>query len=193
MVRKSVAFVLTVFCLGILISGCAFGTRRPVLKYELGTTTRPSKNINVYVAPFNDERTEKDVIGHVRNAYGMKTAKIITVTNISSWITNALKAELENVGYTVVEDQNNDIAISGEVIKVYVTSMMMYEGEVSAEITVVIDGKEVFTNKYSGSDESINIAVTAKSYGITLERSLQEALVEAVFDIDREILKRKER
>jgi len=186
-------YSILILVLLIFVSGCAFGTRRPVLKYTIATESQPSKNIRVFVNRFKDERLEKDVIGHVRNAYGMKTAKIIADTNISEWVTGALKVELENIGYTIANDPRSSIKVAGEVIEVYVTSLMLYEGKAAIEVSLYQNDKRIYTEKYLGTDESLNWAATAKSYGITLERSLQKALIEAVHDIDRKLSRSKGR
>lgn len=187
---KKTYFILLMLSL-LFISGCAFGTRHPVLTYDVFTTPEPAKNISIYVSEFKDERIDKNIIGHVRNGWGLKTAKVITETNISDWITEALKAELENIGYTITDNPNASISVSGEVIEIYVSSFMMYEGKASIEISLMKNGKEVFTRKYSGTDSSLNWASTAKSYGITLERSLQNVLSEAVHEIDLELSPKK--
>ena len=182
--KKRIAFLLLAIC--FIISGCAFGTRRPILKYTIGTISKPQNNINIFVDTFIDDRLDKEVIGHVRNGYGMKTAKVVTVTSISDWVSEAMKAELQNSGYTVTTDPNTNNIVEGEVIKVYCDSYMTYDGEVGIEVTLKKNGEEIFSRKYLGKDESINMACRAKSYGITLERCLQKALVDAVHDIDRE-------
>ena len=186
--RNKYSVSLILMC--TIVSGCAFGTRRPVLNYTVGTEQKPTRNVNIYVERFLDERLEKDVIGHDRNGWGMKTAKVITTTNISDWITEAIQAELENSGYTITNDPKTEHAVKGEVIKVYCDSYMTYDGETGIEVTLEKNGENLFTRKYLGKDSSINMASTAKSYGRTLERSLQKALVDAVHDINRTLAKK---
>lgn len=193
MKEKNIKLVYMVLLSAVFISGCAFGTRRPVLKYTIGTEPQSSKGITVYVSPFVDDWVDKNVIDHVRNGWGLKTAKVVTETNISNWVTDALKSELKNIGYSIANDSTTPIKISGEIVEVYVTSFMLYEGRVVVEVSLLIDNEKIFTEKYSGNDESLNWAATAKSYGITLERSLQTALKRAVYDIDRHISAKYER
>lgn len=180
-----IVVLLLSFC-----SGCAFGTRNFALGYQVGSPPGAPKDVNIYVAPFKDERTEKDVVGHVRNAYGMKTAKIITSSSVGEWVTEALKAELKNMGYDITENSDANIKVGGEVITVYVTSLMMYEGKVAMEVSLTMDNREIFTRKYEGTNESVNFASRAKSYGKMLEQSLQKATTEAVHDIDRAVSKK---
>jgi len=172
-----------------LASGCAFGTRHLVLGYEKGTVSKAQNNIAVYVKPFVDDRVDKQVVGRVRNGWGMECANIVTDTNISDWATNAMKTELNNLGYTVTNYDTKN-RVEGGVIEVNVTSMMMYEGKVLLEVSLFQDNKELFSRKYMGTDQTMNWAATAKSYGITLEKSLQKAIVEAATDIDRKLLEK---
>lgn len=175
----------------LIISGCAFGTRYPLLNYTVITEPQPKKNINVHVARLDDERLETEVIGHVRNAYGMKTAKVITATNIPDWVTAAIKAELQNIGYTITDKANTGNIVEGEVIKVYCDSYIAYDGEVGLEITLKKGQEEVFSRKYLGKDSSINIAARAASFSTTLERCLQKALGDAIHDIDRALTEKQ--
>jgi hypothetical protein len=170
-------------------SGCAFGTRHPTLSYAVGTEKKPANDVSIYIESFLDERLERDVIGHVRNGWGMKTAEVVTTTSVPDWIATAMQAELENSGYTVTDDPKTDHTIRGEVIKVYCDSYMSYDGVVGIGVTLQRGGENLFTRKYLGNDSSINMAATAKSYGRTLERSLQKALVDAIHDIDRALAK----
>jgi len=157
--------------------------------YSVITEPQSEKNIDIHVAQFEDERLETEVIGHVRNGYGMKTAKVITTSNIPDWVTEAMKAELQNIGYTITDDPNTLNVVGGEVIKVYCDSYIAYDGEVGIEVTLKKGKEEVFSRKYLGKDSSMNFAARAKSFAITLERCLQKALSDAVHDIDRALTK----
>jgi hypothetical protein len=124
----------------------------------VGTQQRPANSIEIYVDKFVDDRLDREVIGHVRNGYGMKTAKVVTTTNISDWVTEAMKAELRNSGYTVSDNPSADNKVKGEVIKVYCDSFMTYDGEVGIEVALERKGEKIFSQKYLGKDESINMA-----------------------------------
>lgn len=172
-----------VVLLMIFASGCAFGTRRPILNYTAVTPVRTPNNIAIKVVAFEDSRINKKAIGEVRNAYGMKTADVITDTNIAEWITNALKSELRNAGYTVIEAAENEI--QGEILKVYCRALLSYEGEVTIKVSLRKGNKKLLDKMYSGEASKLNLVCTAKSYGITLEESLQKAMIKVVSDVDR--------
>lgn len=167
----------------ICLSSCAFGTRRPILSYTAVTPVRSPNNIVIKVVAFEDSRVNKKTIGEVRNAYGMKTADVITETNIVAWITNALKSELRNAGYTVKETTGEN-EIQGEILKVYCAALLNYKGEVMMKVSLK-KGDEVLLDKmYSGEASKLNLACTAKGYGTTLEESLQKAMIQVVSDVD---------
>lgn len=166
----------------ISLSGCAFGTRRPILSYTAVTPIRTPNNIAIKVVVFEDSRVNKKTIGEVKNAYGMKTADVITDTNIAEWITNALKSELRNAGYTVIEAAENKI--QGEILKVYCKALLSYEGEVMIKVSLRKGNKKLLDKMYSGEASKLNLACTAKGYGVTLEESLQQAMVKVVSDVD---------
>lgn len=168
------------------LSGCAFGTRKSTLRYTAVTPVKAPNNIQIKVAAFDDNRPDKNIIGNVRNGLGMKTADVVTDTNISSWTADALKTELKNAGYSIVEGDSQS-EISGEVIKVYCDSYLNYEGEVIIKVTLKKDNNVLFTETYSGKASDLNWACTAKSYGVMLERSLQKALNQVVTDVEKSL------
>jgi len=166
------------------LSGCAFGTRHPMLAYTAITPVKAPNNISINVVQFNDSRPDKNIIGNVRNGWGMKTADVITDTNIADWITNALKAELKNAGYNVVQE-NASNSVSGDVLKVYCDTYLNYEGEVMIKIVLKKDNAVILDKTYSGKSTDLCWAATAKSYGIVLERSLQQAMNQVMEDLER--------
>ncbi len=170
----------------IALAGCAFGTRHPLLDYKPLAKSAGPRNIAVYVENFKDERTEKNVIGHVRNGWGIKTADVVTDTNISEWITNALKSELGNSGYVVAKDRT-DIQAGGEVLTVYCDSFMLYEGKVQIEMVLKRKDEILLNKKYLGKASNMNWAATAKSYGLTVEQSLQNVMKQVVDDINQKL------
>ena len=178
--------IVLMLLLALQISGCAFGTRHPLLTYTPLAKSSEPRNISVYVEPFKDERTERNVIGHVRNGWGMKTADVVTDTDISQWVTDALKTELGNGGYVVVKDRT-DLVAGGEVITVYCDSFMQYEGTVTLGAILKKNGETLIDKKYTGKATNLNWAATAKSYGLTLDKSLQNAMQQIIADINQKL------
>lgn len=176
---------LIIILLIIFLSGCAFNTRRTFLEYTAITPARNANNIMVEVAPFEDDRPDKDIIGNVRNIFGEKAAGIISETSASEWITGALKSELKNAGYTIVEkDAKNKI--QGVVMKAYCDTLVNYQGEVMIKVLLKSNNNVLLDKVYSGksSDLSGVVVQTLKSYRNILQKSLQQTMIQVVGDID---------
>jgi hypothetical protein len=169
------------------MSGCAFGTRKPVLSYTPITPRNPANGVSVHILPFRDQRFDKDIVGYMRNAYGMRTAKVVTETNISDWVTNALKAELANAGYTVLDSKPESATIEGQVLHVFCDAYLMYEGKVEVELTLRRGSDVLLQEKYRGTTQELNVAGTSRSYALVLQKSLQNALRDAIRDIDNQL------
>lgn len=176
--------------LAICLSGCAFGTRRPVLKYDVKLPAAAKNNVVVKVAEFNDERTwSKEKIGNVKNGYGARCADIIPQNSVTGWITDALKNELSNAGYTVSEDDDAANVISGIVLEVYTDAYWNYGGRVRLHITLKKQGEELLNQDYSAQKNcGMQWAATAVSFGKTMEMTLQDLMRKVIPDINNVLL-----
>lgn len=192
-----VALVAVVF-----LSGCAFGTRQPTLVYppasESGekavahAAVKPSpKNVQIVLKPFTDQRSDKKVVGTVRNAFGMRTADVIPTNSVSDWVTQAMRTELRNSGYTVISEiptdtsQGASAVVSGEVLNVFCDMYFSYTGQVSLVAKVSQDGKELLNKHYAGEGSAgLAVAATAESYTQSLALALSSALKKFVSDLD---------
>jgi hypothetical protein len=189
---------LQVFALGFLISSlysCAFGTRNVTLNYppeepaiaEAAPVTANGKSL--VLIQFVDQRSNKKVIGEVRNGYGMHTADVVCENDVAEWVTGAIKMELEKRGYKVIVAQNNnrasgDPTLGGEILQVYCTALWNYEGEVSFFAQLQKDGKELFRKRYTGKGSAgLNWSASSSSYGGSLSRALSVAAKNLVDDV----------
>lgn len=194
--------VITLICI-TLLGGCAFGTRQPTLIYppapESGATPVANaaaksapKNVQIILNPFVDERSDKKGVGTVRNGFGMRTADVIPTNSVPDWVTQALKTELQNHGYTVdvasaaESSKAASAVVSGEILKVFCDMYFSYTGEVSLLVKVSRDGKDVLNKNYSG-EGSAGIAWTAAadSYAQSLSLALAAALKPFLADLDK--------
>ncbi len=174
----------------IFLSGCAFATRKTFLEYNAITPVRNPNNVTIEVVPFEDDRPNKDTIGNVKNIFGVKTANILSEVNISQWITDALKSELENAGYKIVEKGTRN-KIQGIVMKVYCNTLVDYEGEVIIKVSLKHGNNILLDKVYSGKSKKLSavVVLTLKAYRNILEKSLQQAMIQVVSDVD-EILRK---
>ena len=189
----------------VLLSACAFGTRQPTLIYppavESGekavahaAVTPSPKNVRIVLRPFTDQRSDKKVVGTVRNAFGMRTADVIPTNSVTDWVTQALGTELRNNGYTVISDiptgtsQGSSAVVSGEILNVFCDMYFSYTGQVSLVAKVNKDGEELLNKHYAGEGSAgLAVAMTAESYAQSLALALSAALKQFVAELDQSL------
>ena len=189
----------------VFLAGCAFGTRRPTLIYppasESGATsvahaavkTTP-KNVQIVLKPFTDQRSNKKVVGTVRNTYGMRTADVIPTNSVADWVTQAVSTELQNNGYTVISGSSADnpvstsAVVSGKIMNVFCDMYFSYTGQVSLVARVNKGGKELLSRLYAGEGSAgLVVGATAESFGQSLALALSSALKRFVSDLDKSL------
>ena len=178
---------LLLLVLVLCLSGCAFGTRKPLLTYTATLPTASKNNIAIKVATFKDERTwSKEKIGDVKNGYGMRCADIIPQNSVTGWIENAFKTELSNAGYTISDDASTATTLEGTVLDVYVNAYMNYGGRIKLNVVLkkdnnIILSKEYFSEKNCGPAW----ASTEASFAKTIETTLQDVMKNIIPDINK--------
>ena len=175
----------------LLLSGCAFGTRRPLLTYTTALPPAPKNNITVTVAPFKDQRVwSKEKLGDVRNGYGMRCADIIPQNSVTDWLRDAFRKELVNAGYTIYEDAKADTDLEGTALEVYVNAYMSYGGKIKLNITLKKDDKAILSKEYyTEKNCGLAWASTEESFAKTIEMTLQEIMKKIIPDINGVLLK----
>lgn len=189
----------------VVLAGCAFGTRQPTLVYPPASEPADKmaahaavavapvrKNVQIVLKPFVDARSDKRVVGTVRNALGMRTADVIPTNDVSGWVTQAVAAELEKNGYTVVSQAappgNAGKVVSGEILNVFCDMYLTYNGQVSLVVKVKEDGKELLNRHYAGEGSAgMAVAMTAESYAQSLALALAAALQKFVADLNQAV------
>ncbi len=192
--------VVFIVALAATTAGCAFGTRSVTLAYPppgresageafaSPAAAPPIERAPVVLQTFLDQRTDKSVIGEVRNGWGMRTADVVSDSNIAEWITDAIAKELAREGVRVIREGSaegpTDPVITGEVLTVYAKALFSYEGEVSFFATIRKADREIVRKRYSGNGSAgMNWAATGDSYGESLSIALQAAVRNLVPDI----------
>jgi hypothetical protein len=182
------------------LGACAFGDRNVILDYPpqtenashalLQTSDKPVAAGNrqkLVISLFEDQREDKVAIGEVRNGLGMKTASVITQSNVPAWIREATRHEFQTAGFDVFFGENSEVnapVLDGQIITVYCGAFFTYEGEVSLGATLKHDGINLLENRYYGKGSvGTNWGATSKGYGQSLARALQDALGSLVGDV----------
>ncbi len=182
---RAIRLLLPVILL-LASTGCAFGTRHVTLDYPVpALAAKPSRNQQIYVAPVGDSRSRPEVVGHVLNGLGMKTAKVVARNDVTQWIRDALITELRHNGYDVVDTEGSAAAVSGTVIHVECDSYLNYEGAVHLSVLLRKNGATLIDRIYTGEDSGgLNFAMTSTSYAAVLKGALQAAVQKIVSDIN---------
>ncbi len=180
-------FLMIIF----FVSGCCFGNRRPLLTYSPVLAPQPKNSIALKITAFEDKRTIKDIVGSLRDVTsGFRFGKVIPQNSVTEWITDALKAELTNAGYSISDQENTPNVIEGEVFGVFCDAAFTYDGSIGIKVTLKRNDKVVLEKQYSAKKSRIgNYAMTGRAFAKTLEMTLQETLKQAVSDINKELLK----
>lgn len=191
----------TCFLTAALLTGCAFGTRQPTLTYppapETGATEAiqpaapaAAKNITILLNDFSDERSDKSVVGTVRNGFGMRTADVVPTNSVPEWVTQAIAIELKDVGYPVVRGKHGvggragEVVVSGEILNVFCDMYMSYTGQISLVAKVSNSNGELFSRHYAGEGSAgLAWAATGESYAQSLALALRSAVRKFVADL----------
>lgn len=183
------------------LAGCAFGTRQAALNYppaapdaavqQTPASNAVTKNTTIVLKKFADERSDKSVVGTVRNGFGMRTADVVATTDVSEWVTKAVGTELRANGYKVVgsaPESANDprvVVVSGSVLNAFCDMYMSYTGQVSLLTKVAKGNNEVVAKHYSGEGSAgLAVAATGESFAESLSLALRDALKKFMADLE---------
>src|SRR3954471_23278751 len=84
-----------------LFAGCAVVERQPTLNYFTDAATAPPKNKQIILNPFIDHRADKTNVGTVRSTFGLSATEVVPANDVTQWIIEAIKLELQQKGYVV--------------------------------------------------------------------------------------------
>lgn len=198
--KNSCIGLMFILAITLAIEGCAFGARNTTLQYppqsEDGAISTAqalalpaSHKVEISLAPFVDQRAEINIIGTVRNAWGMRTADVIAANNVSDWILDAMRTDLEIAGYTVTEvSEDSQTTLTGDITNVFCDMYLSYEGNVSLYVKLSRNGEEVISKSYIGSGSAgVAFAGTAESFGQSLSLALSDALKQLITDLNKEL------
>jgi len=183
------SFLVVIF-FSLTFFGCAFGTRHVILNPISTSLSLDASGQNVFVE-VNDKRAPdlKPVVGHVKNGYGMKTAKVLADKEVSAWVRNSIVEELKRFGASIITSEinfdNNAKAITVDVLVCYAQAYMRYGGEVTVTLNIKRDGEDIIKEKtYTGKAIlGTNWAAKAASFQKVLEMAMDDLLQKLIPDI----------
>jgi Uncharacterized lipoprotein/Lipopolysaccharide-assembly len=183
-IRFFVVVAISVF----FLTGCAVFNAKPNLRYSTIIPRSDSMGDNIYVSDFKDSRADKDkgIIGEISNGYGIKCGEIEEPSNITAWVTSALKSELKNAGYEVADSKKN-IVLNGEILSLSASNFYSYQATIYLKVNVVKNGAVMIDKTYKGDSNKLDILQFSYSRGIeeALTTSLQQVIKQVIEDIDK--------
>jgi uncharacterized lipoprotein YajG len=183
---------LVIGCMFLFVTtyGCAFGTRHIKLNPMKTSLTVDASGQSAFIEVI-DKRDPllKPIVGHVKNAYGMKTAQVVADKEVSIWIRGIIVEELRRSGASVITDaanlDNKTSKITVDVLVFYAQAYMRYGGEVTVALTVKKDNRDIIKEKnYTGQATlGMNWGASSESYQKVLELAMEEMLQKLIPDI----------
>lgn len=171
----------------LILTGCALTQSNVAIDYNPPCKSEfleqaAEVQVLVHVA---DNRNEKEIVGHKKNGYGMKMAPIVATNNVEELVLEAIKSELANQGFVLVEGQG--FLVDVEVKKFYnkfkpgffyadsVAEVILYTKILSPE------GEELFSEEILGREVEWPVFFMGGTNAkIALERALVTAISKVV-------------
>jgi len=186
-VLRRMALLLTA-----LVAGCAAVDRHPTLNYPDATASDAQaaapKNKQIILNPFLDHRGDKSNVGTVKSAFGLRTTEVVPANDVSVWVIEGIKTELQNNGYVVTLGSSSkdtlpgaSAAVSGVIVDV--TCDSGHSGKVAVIGKVRKGNKEVLSKNYSAHGSAgfammPTAEACAKSLSIALAASVKRFVAE---------------
>src|SRR4030042_899356 len=158
-------------------------------KSAINEVSNRVSEIPIALVPLPDTWSSQQKIGDVRNSYGMSLQDVVADNSVANWVTQALKMEMEKLGYQVTlanpdNPPSSGLVISGEVLTVYCSSMYAYDADVAFRIKMMKDGQNISSQRYSGKGGGAFLLATPGGYAHALARALNKAIQEFLRDLD---------
>jgi len=145
---------LIVALMAVIVQACAFIDNEVQLEYQsvAGLTPNPNNARIIFLSLIEDSRPDKSRLGVIRNTYGMETAKVLSNDDARIWVSNTLKGNFEQAGYTVravdgaFVPSADQFHLSGELSKAYSDPQMGFftitmRGDVQATMQAEYQGR----------------------------------------------------
>jgi len=182
-------FVIGCFLVCVSTYGCAFGTRHVTLNPMTTSIALNVSGESTFLEVVDKRNPSlKPVVGHVKNAYGMKTASIVADKEVSVWMRDIIAEEIKRSGAKLItEEVNLDKGMSKitiDVLVFYAQAFMRYGGEVSVVLSVKKNGRDIIKEKtYTGKATlGMNWGASSASYQKVLELAMEDMLKQLLPD-----------
>lgn len=177
------------FILAMFLSGCAF-TDVPVM-----LSTAPASNLSggdgrqiVIVSAFTDERPQRDKCGMQKNGYNMETAKALCSMPPTTWVVQALAAELKAAGFTVVSKdaaKPSALQLNGSLLQIFVEpvigfSTISLETDIHVKLVATSDTGLLAERSFFVKGVETGLVARAGNFQSSLDKATQAIMRDMV-------------
>lgn len=175
---------MLVFSLIAFLTGCAFTTDRIELQYpqQLGAKPLTGANTVSVATKVNDLRNDKSKVGSKKNGFGMETAPIITVEDVSVTFQKAIEQALRVRGFNV-DPNTARVQIVADLTRFYNDHKPgFFAGDAVADLNMLVTvksskGDHLYTRQIiaEGREDNIQLA-TGNNAMLALNRALENGI-----------------
>ena len=178
----------------VVIAGCSAVDREPTLNYPPATASdaraEAPKNKQIILNPFLDHRGDKTNVGIVHSAFGLHDTAVVPANDVTTWVIEGVKTELQNSGYFVTLGRTAkdtlpgaSAAVSGVIVDV--SCQTGHSGKVALIGTMRKGDKEVLSKNYSAQGSARSpMTPTAESCAQSLAIALAASVKHFVAEVD---------
>ena len=137
--------------IGLCFTSCTMRTSS--LPYSPVIAFQKKNYIPLHLEVFEDYRKDCQKIGVMRNLFGMPIVRVYTQDSISYWVKNALTIELKNSGYSIIDNNLEDIYVIDGIIKdLYFNTYACCFGRITIEMIVKKNENIIFQKLYKTAE-----------------------------------------
>ena len=184
--------------IGVLVLASAMADAAPRLE-QIPLQWRPTDPVTavapasgpqmttIALRPLTDRRANPAAIGENReDADEGKILPVTTRDEVAAWTTERLRQLMTQSGYGLVNGEQADLTLSGEILQFYVIETGTYKGTVSLRLTLSLpDGQTVWSGVGTGSKQRFGRSYRAENYYEVLSDAtlgaMQELLAQPSF------------
>jgi hypothetical protein len=161
----------------ISLLGCAFGDREVTLTASGPVVAGDNSlaGLEIALPQFQDTRVKVDMVGKVRNGWGMHTADVLTKSNVADWLTQSVWNQLSHLG--CVQKESAPARITGKILVVDCDSMMTLSSQISVYLQISSQGREIFSNNLVTPYSATNWFASSSEFQSALHENLKVWLV----------------
>lgn len=166
------------------LSGCAFTTDRIELNYvkQQEVARIPGADSIAVNVQINDQRQDKSKVSSKKNGFGMETAPILAIEDVTITIKRAMEQELQSRGFKV-GPQESMVQLKADLVRFYNDHKTgFFAGDSVAELNLNVnvmtkDGKSAYSRNIAAQGMEPNIQImSGDNAKLALDRALANGM-----------------